>query len=152
MKIDNTNLEQGRWLVADAVMIMINRKLSPNVIVTNVEDKTRKEEPIPREFVLYQNYPNPISATGSYASGGNLGTTISWQSAVGSLPDGKAGWQTIKLYNALGEEIDTIVEGYFESGKHSKFYILNSTLPSGVYFYRLQAGNFVETKKMILMR
>jgi len=145
MKIDNTNLEQGRWLVADAVMIMINRKLSPNVIVTNVEDKTRKEEPIPTEFVLYQNYPNPISATGSYASGGNLGTTISWQSAIGS-------WQTIKLYDVLGREIDTIVDGYYEAGKHSTFYILNSTLPSGVYFYQLRAGDFVQTKKMILMR
>jgi len=100
---------------------------------------------IPNEFTLYQNYPNPFSATGSSASGGNPGTTISWQSAVGS-------WQTIKLYDVLGREIETIVDGYYEAGKHSKFYILNSTLPSGVYFYRLQAGNFVETKKMILMR
>ncbi len=102
---------------------------------------------IPSDFNLYQNYPNPFSATG-----GNPGTTISWQSAVGS-------WQTIKLYNALGEEIDTIVEGYYEAGKHSKFYIINSTLPSGVYFYQLRAGDpstgsgqvFVQTKKMILM-
>ncbi len=87
------------------------------------------------DFKLYQNYPNPL----------NSSTTISWQSPVGS-------WQTIKLYNSLGEEIDTIVDGYYEAGKHSKFYILHSTLPSGVYFYQLRAGNFVQTKKMILSR
>ena len=135
MKIDNTNLEQGRWLVADAVMIMINRKLSPNVIVTNIEDRKEKEEPIPTEFVLEQNYPNPF----------NPSTTISWQSPV-------SGWQTIKLYDVLGREIETIVDGYYEAGKHSTLYILHSTLPSGVYFYQLRAGDFVQTKKMILMR
>jgi hypothetical protein len=126
------------YVVADAIkLISYNPATSFNENeITQVSD-----------FKLNQNYPNPVSATD-----GNPGTTISWQSAIGSLPDGKAGWQTIKLYNALGEEIDTIVEGYFEAGKHSTFYILNSTLPSGVYFYRLQAGNFVETKKMILMR
>jgi len=104
-----------------------------------------EQDHLPQEYILHQNYPNPFSATGSSASGGNPGTTISWQSAVGS-------WQTIKLYDVLGREIDTIVDGYYEAGKHSTFYILNSKLPSGVYFYRLQAGNFVETKKMILMR
>jgi len=93
-----------------------------------------------KDFVLYQNYPNPFSATG-----GNPSTTISWQSAVGSR-------QTIKLYDVLGREIETIVDGYFDAGKHSTFYILNSTLPSGVYFYQLRAGDFVQTKKMIIMR
>jgi uncharacterized lipoprotein YddW (UPF0748 family) len=135
MKIDNRYLESGRYLVADAIMIMINRKLSPNVIVTSVEDRKGKEEQVPTEFVLEQNYPNPF----------NPSTTISWQSPVG-------GRQTIKLYDVLGREIDTIVDGYYEAGKHSTLYIVNSTLPSGVYFYRLQVGNYIETKKMILLR
>jgi len=102
-------------------------------------------ETFPESFVLEQNYPNPFTINGNSALGGNSGTTISWQSAVGS-------WQTIKLYNSLGEEIDTIVDGYYEAGKHSTFYILNSTLPSGVYFYQLRIGDFVKTKKMILLR
>jgi len=102
-------------------------------------------------FILFQNYPNPISANGGSASGVNSSTTISWQSPVGSR-------QTIKLYNTLGEEIETIVDGYYEAGKHSTFYIINSTLPSGVYFYQLRIGDYskgsfgVQTKKMILMR
>ncbi len=86
-------------------------------------------------FEIYQNYPNPFTSS----------SIISWQSPIGS-------WQTIKLYDVLGREIETIVDGYYEAGKHSKFYIMNSTLPSGAYFYRLQAGNHSVTKKMILLR
>ncbi len=86
-------------------------------------------------FQLYQNYPNPF----------NPGTTISWQSPF-------SGWQTIKLYNTLGEEVDTIVDEYLEAGYHSKLYILNSALPSGVYFYQFRAGDLIKTRKMILMR
>jgi parallel beta-helix repeat protein len=89
----------------------------------------------PKDFILYQNYPNPF----------NPSTTISWQSPV-------SGHHTIKLFDVLGREIETIVDGYYEAGKHSTLYIVHSTLPSGVYFFQLIAENFVETKKMILMR
>jgi len=89
----------------------------------------------PKDFILYQNYPNPF----------NPSTTISWQSPV-------SGHHKIKLFDVLGREIETIVEGYYEAGKHSTLYIVHSTLPSGVYFFQLIAENFVETKKMILMR
>ena len=89
----------------------------------------------PLTFSLEQNYPNPF----------NPGTTISWQTPA-------AGWQTIILYNSLGEEVDVIVNEFLEAGFHSKLYILNSALPSGVYFYQLRAGNFMETKKMLLMK
>ncbi|MCA2004602.1 MAG: T9SS type A sorting domain-containing protein, partial [Ignavibacterium sp.] len=61
-------------------------------------------------------------------------------------------WQTIKLYDLLGREIETIVDGYYEAGYYSTLFIVNSSFPSGVYFYRLQAGDFVQTKKMILLR
>jgi len=97
------------------------------------------------DFKLYQNYPNPFSAKGGSVYSGNPSTTISWQSPVGS-------WLTIKLFDILGREIETIVDGYYDAGKHSTLYILNSTLPSGVYFYQLRTGDFVQTKKMILSR
>ncbi|MCA2005290.1 MAG: T9SS type A sorting domain-containing protein [Ignavibacterium sp.] len=89
----------------------------------------------PIEFKLEQNYPNPF----------NPGTIISWQSPVSS-------WQTIKLYDIMGREIETIVDGYYEAGFHSTLFIVNSSLPSGVYFYKLQAGNYSEIRKMILLR
>ncbi|HEX7358111.1 MAG TPA: T9SS type A sorting domain-containing protein, partial [Ignavibacteriaceae bacterium] len=85
---------------------------------SDVED----EEVLPKEFSLSQNYPNPF----------NPSTTISWLSPVGS-------WQTIKIFNTLGQEVETIVNEYLEAGLHSKLYIVNSTLPSGVYFYQLKA-------------
>ena len=80
---------------------------STDTVFVSIKDKF--DEELPTGFVLYQNYPNPFSA-----QGGNSGTTISWQSAVGS-------WQTIKLYDVLGREIETIVDGYYEAGNHSTF-------------------------------
>ncbi|MCX8105923.1 MAG: T9SS type A sorting domain-containing protein [Ignavibacterium album] len=101
--------------------------------ITDVNE--RDEVKIPNNFVLHQNYPNPF----------NPSTRISWQSPVGS-------WQTIKLYDIMGREIETIVNGYYEAGFHSTLYIVKSQLPSGVYFYQLKAGNFSQTKKMILLK
>jgi hypothetical protein len=92
------------------------------------------EKIIPLEFRLNQNYPNPF----------NPSTKISWQ-----VPE--AGLVTLKVYDVLGREIETIVEGYYDAGNHSTLYIVNSTLPSGVYFYQLKAGDLIQTKKMILL-
>lgn len=89
----------------------------------------------PTEFKLFQNYPNPF----------NPSTNISWQQP-------ENGFVSIRLFNSLGEQLDTIVEGYFESGTHSTFYNIHCTLPSGVYFYQLRSGEFIQTKKMILLR
>jgi hypothetical protein len=88
-----------------------------------------------RDFKLFQNYPNPF----------NPSTKISWQSPI-------SGWQTIKLYDISGKEIDTIVDGYFEAGSHSKTYVVNLKLSSGIYFYKLTVSNFSETKKMIIIK
>jgi photosystem II stability/assembly factor-like uncharacterized protein len=87
------------------------------------------------EFSLKQNYPNPF----------NPSTNIRWQSPV-------SGWQTIKLYNTLGEEVDTIVNEYLEAGSHSRMYIVNSALSSGVYFYKLTIGGNTQVRKMILTK
>jgi len=100
-------------------------------VIVSVEDETK----LPKEFVLMQNYPNPF----------NPSTKISWQTPAGSH-------QTIKLYDVLGKEIETIVDGYYEAGYHSTLYIVNSTLPSGVYFYQLKAGEFMSVKKMLLIK
>lgn len=100
-------------------------------VATNIGMKIN----LPEEFKLEQNYPNPF----------NPHTRISWQSPVSC-------WQTIKLFDMLGKEIETIVEGFYEPGYHSTLYIINSTLPTGVYFYQLKANGFIETRKMILLR
>jgi Tol biopolymer transport system component len=92
------------------------------------------ETELPRTYSLYQNYPNPFNPT----------TTIKYQ-----IPD--LSFVTIKVYDVLGNEVATLVNKEKPTGSYEVEF--NATaLPSGVYFYRLQAGSFVETKKMVLMK
>lgn len=99
-------------------------------MITAVED----DVDIPFGFNLSQNYPNPF----------NPNTKISWQSPVGSH-------QLLKVYDVLGNEVATLVNEYRDAGTYEvNWNAVN--LPSGVYFYGLQAGNFTEIKKMILIK
>jgi uncharacterized delta-60 repeat protein len=92
------------------------------------------DETIPKDFALYQNYPNPF----------NPSTTIHFE-----LP--KETHVTLKVYNMLGQEMMTLVNENKDVGRYEvKFNA--STLSSGVYYYRLVAGQFMETKKLILIR
>jgi len=98
-------------------------------------------EIIPNDFVLYQNYPNPFNPT----------TTIEFNIK-------KPGIVKLVVYDVLGNEIETLVDEHKQTGTYEiTWYAKN--LPSGVYFYRLQAlptgrqaGSFVETKKMVLIK
>ena len=99
-----------------------------------------KEESIAFAFYLFQNYPNPF----------NQSTKISWQSPVGS-------WQVLKVFDVLGNEIATLVNEYKPTGNYEvEFNALETrhgmSLPSGVCFYQLKAGDYIQTKKMILLR
>ncbi len=107
--------------------------LETNIIlpITNVENEFIKIN----NFELYQNYPNPF----------NPSTKISWQLSVNSNV-------TLKLFNSLGEELETLINEYLTAGIHSKLIILNSKYPSGIYFYQLKVGNLVQIKKMILIK
>lgn len=85
-------------------------------------------------FYLQQNYPNPF----------NLSTTISY-----SVPEIE--FITLKVYDVLGSEIATLVNEEKLAGSYQMNFDATA-LPSGIYFYRLQAGDFIQTKKMILMK
>ncbi|RPI70186.1 MAG: T9SS C-terminal target domain-containing protein [Ignavibacteriales bacterium] len=89
--------------------------------------------PNPKNFYL-QNYPNPF----------NPATTISYQLPVN-------GYVVLKVYNALGSEVATLVDEEKPAGIYTANFNA-SQLPSGVYFYKLETGSMVETKKMILLR
>jgi hypothetical protein len=92
------------------------------------------DKQIPKEFKLSQNYPNPFNPT----------TTIKFD-----LP--KTSKVSLKVFNILGEEVVTLVSYRLSAGSYS--YEWDATnLASGVYLYRLQAGDYVETRKMVLMR
>lgn len=89
---------------------------------------------MPATYFLTNNFPNPF----------NPSTTIKY-----SIP--KASPVSLKIFNTLGEEIETLVNIEKSIGTY-KLTWNAANHPSGVYFYRLQAGSFFETKKMILSK
>ena len=99
---------------------------------------------IPNNFSLSQNYPNPFNPV----------TTIKYSiPSVISIPNSRERNLnvTLKVYDVLGKEIATLVNEEKPAGNYEvKFNA--SSLSSGVYFYKLQSGSFVQTKKMILMK
>lgn len=104
--------------------------ISKKTELTNVSELTS----LPDDFTLYQNYLNPF----------NLGTIISWQSPV-------AGHQTLKVYNILGRELKTLVNEQKSAGTY-RFSFNAKNIPSGVYFYTLQSGSVINTKKMLILK
>ena len=89
---------------------------------------------IPQQYSLSQNYPNPF----------NPSTKISF-----SLPLKES--VTLKIYDVLGKEVMTLINGEKEPGNY-EIEFNASSLSSGMYFYRLKAGNFTETKRMMLLK
>jgi hypothetical protein len=88
----------------------------------------------PLAFRLEQNYPNPF----------NPSTEIRFAIA-------EAGHVTLKVYDVLGKEIQTLAQGVKQPGRYSITWDARA-VPSGVYFYRLEAGTFVQTKRMLLIK
>jgi len=86
------------------------------------------------EFALEQNYPNPF----------NPSTTISFKLTATQFV-------TLKVFNALGEEVSTLVNGNLNQGLHSVSFNANG-LSSGFYIYRLESGNQVQVRKMMLLK
>ncbi len=95
----------------------------------------RETDMIPTEFVLYQNYPNPF----------NPATVIRYQLT-------ESCWVTLKVYDLLGREIAELVNDYEPAGIYNCEWRINGEIPSGIYFYILTAGNFSQTRKMILIK
>lgn len=119
--------EEG-YLFASAFDGRVYRSVSTTTNITN-------DYPYYPEFYkLSQNYPNPF----------NPGTKIIWQSPVSSH-------QVLKVFDVLGREVATLVDEYKDAGFHEVEFNA-AGLSSGVYFYRIQAGDYVETRKMVLIR
>ena len=95
---------------------------------------TDKKNLAPTSILLEQNYPNPFNPT----------TVISYQiSAISQL--------SLKVYDVLGRQVEILVSERQSEGSHLATFNANN-LPSGVYFYRLQAGSFTQTKKLLLIK
>jgi len=129
------------YAVGDSGVVL---KFDPTVVGIKTESE------LLNDFTLYQNYPNPFNPT----------TKIRF--SISDLSEGKAGlgFVSLKIYDVLGNEIATLVneeksvgeyEVEFNVASHSSISIINS-LPSGIYFYQLRAGAFVQTKKMVYLK
>jgi hypothetical protein len=94
---------------------------------------------IPEKFSLYQNYPNPFNPV----------TKIKFD--VPTLYKGGQGGVSIKIFDILGKEIQTLVNEQLNPGTYEVTFD-GSNLPSGIYFYQLRVGDFVNTKKMLLIK
>ena len=128
----------------DAILTVYSNGGNEQIVLTgigndntvNIEDRSVTLQ----AFYLEQNYPNPF----------NPSTIIRWNSPV-------SGWQTLKIYDILGNKVATLVNEFREAGNYEvTFSSLEAgqaiSLPSGVYFYRLQAGDFIDTKKMLYLK
>ena len=101
---------------------------------SSTTDISNLDNQIPNRFSLGQNYPNPF----------NPSTRIQYQVSNGSQV-------SLKVYDVLGNQVATLVDEYKPAGSYEvDFKAIN--LASGMYLYKIQAGSFVETKKMILLR
>jgi hypothetical protein len=109
---------------------------TPSLIVAVEQDF---DNGIPKEYSLGQNYPNPF----------NLSTVIPF-----ALP--RAGFASLKIYNIVGQEVANLVSGNLPAGAFRAIWggkdINGETVSSGIYLYRLKAGDYVEVRKMLLMK
>lgn len=118
--------ELTNFVVLNQLRLTINY----NNIIAFIEEEDTK----PKTYILEQNYPNPF----------NPSTTIQYFIS-------KESNVTLKVFDLLGEEVTTLVNEVKSRGAYSvNFY--SAVLASGVYYYQIQAGGFIETKKMVLIR
>jgi len=95
---------------------------------------TKLGSEIPSKYDLYQNYPNPF----------NPSTNIKFDLV-------KNGFVKLEVFDITGKVVNTLVNGKLEAGKY-EFTMLASGMPSGVYFYKIEAGDFIQTRRMILLK
>jgi len=114
---------------------------SPDTVITR--QPTDVDDPedliLPGKFSLKQNWPNPF----------NPSTEISF-----TLP--RAANIKLKIYNILGQSVIDLVDGFYEAGTHSKSWNGKDSkgkfVSTGIYFYRLNVGQYTETRKMVLLK
>lgn len=115
----------------------VNTNQTITIIESGVIGINNNNNQIPEKFSLFQNYPNPF----------NPSTVIEY-----SVPAGTN--VSIKLYNILGTQVSELVSGYKAAGNYSINLTedVTSKLASGIYYYKMTAGDFSDTKKMILIK
>ena len=131
VRLSNDSIGVGKRVVADAVMLVLNRRLSPDAVVS-----VRSDEPVLKAgaFGLLQNYPNPFNST----------TMIVYQ-----LPE--SGRVKIRVFDTLGRGLSTLIDEEQEGGIHALPF-RGGELSSGVYLVRIEAGSLIDSRKITLLK
>ncbi len=140
LKENSQAIDIGTSLVSDVVTVDLDKVSRPQGNgfdigsyefnnVTSVKSNLN-----PNNYMLYQNFPNPF----------NPSTDIRFRIA-------KFGFVTLKIYNILGREVATLVIKELSPGSYNVKWDA-SKFSSGIYFYQIKAGNFYQTKKMLLLK
>lgn len=126
----------GSWFGADATELntVLLRHFNQLPIINGATTTGTGAEQVVTRFKLEQNYPNPF----------NPSTTITYDVPVET-------YVSLSVYNELGQKVRDVFDGVRSPGRHSATFEANG-LASGTYFYRINAGNYVETRKMLLVR
>jgi hypothetical protein len=136
VRIRTSDITDGKAIHADAVMILLDRQQSPDVVVpvpTSVErDESGNDSP--SSITLEQNYPNPFNPL----------TVIGFRLSV-------SGDVTLKVYDTLGREVAVLINEAMPAGEHSVDFDA-SNLASGVYLYRLESSGGSAMKRMTLIK
>jgi hypothetical protein len=104
--------------------------LNPDAVEGAIENNTK----IPTQFSLEQNYPNPFNPL----------TSIQYSVPVGTHVE-------LKVYDALGKELSTLADGFRQPGTYREYFDA-SRYASGIYYYKIIAGSFTETRKMVVLK
>ncbi len=114
-------------------------------ILTDV-DQRRRGGGVPAKFALMQNYPNPFNPSTTIVF-----TLPSQSTKIAKGREREGSHVSLKVYDLLGREVATLVNEVKQPGEHTVTWDAQA-MATGVYFYKLQAGNFVQTKKLLLLR
>lgn len=120
--------ENTGWIVGNNGVIF---KTTTGGLITSI---TNSSSELPTEYSLHQNYPNPF----------NPETSISFDIPVKTNVE-------LKVYNSIGKEVTVLIQTSLDAGTHSILLNANS-LPSGVYFYKLTAGEYRQSRKLLLLK
>jgi len=115
------------------MVIPLTEYYSP-IYISDGTDIGNENQDVPREYGIFQNYPNPFNAITSFEYG---------------LPEDSH--VTIIIYDLLGHQVATLISQHQSAGHHQVSWDAGAN-SSGIYFYRIQAGDFVNTKKMVLLK
>lgn len=130
VRLTNSGIGAGKFVVSDAVMLQLNRKLSPDVNITSVEPEYR----LPPSACLLPNYPNPFNPAT------NVRFLLPLRAQV-----------TLDVFDALGRHVSTLMNGTLDTGEHTRTFRADG-LASGLYVVRLQADGLSDARKILLIR